>query len=135
MKKFHYLIASIAAAIGMLATTAAFADIKVGVLVPDSGPAGLFGPSSRNAAMLAAKKINADGGINGEQIELIFADAGVAPAEATQAAMRLWKGKGVEAFVGMHNSALREALIGRFNGEVPYVYTAIYEGNSCASGL
>lgn len=113
----------------------AMADIKVGVLVPDSGPAGLFGPSARNAAMLAATEINVNGGINGEAIELIFADVGVAPAEATQSALRLWKGEGVQAFVGMHDSAVREALIGRFNGEVPYVYTAIYEGNSCADGL
>lgn len=113
----------------------ALADISIGVLIPDSGPAGLFGPSARNSAMLAAKKINARGGINGEQIELKFADVGVPPAEAVQSAMRLWRGEGVQAFVGMHDSAVREALVGRFNGQVPYVYTAVYEGNSCASGL
>jgi len=113
----------------------ALADIRIGVLVPDSGPAGLFGPSSRNSAMLAAEQINASGGINGEQIELLFADVGVPPAEAAQAALRLWRGDGVEAFVGMHDSAVREALIGRFGGQVPYVYTPVYEGNSCAPGL
>ena len=31
---------------------------------------------------------------NGEQIELVFADVGVPPAEAAQAALRLWKGGG-----------------------------------------
>lgn len=128
------LLSSAALALA-LGTVSAVADIKIGVLVPDSGPAGLFGPSTRNSAALAAEVINANGGINGEQIELVFADAGVPPAEATQAALRLWKGEGVEAFVGMHDSAVREALIGRFNGQVPYVYTAVYEGNSCASGL
>ena len=107
----------------------------MGVLVPDSGPAGLFGPSTRNSAELAAQHINASGGINGEQIELVFADVGVPPAEASQAALRLWKGEGVQAFVGMHDSAVREALIGRFDGQVPYVYTPVYEGNSCADGL
>lgn len=118
-----------------LATTASHADIRIGVLVPDSGPAGLFGPSARNAAMLAADAINANGGINGEPIELHFADVGVPPAEAAQAALRLWRGEGVEAFVGMHDSAVREALVGRFGGQVPYVYTAVYEGNACAPGL
>ena len=113
----------------------AVADIKVGVLVPDSGPAGLFGPSTRNSALLAADQINASGGINGEAIELVFADVGVPPAEAAQSALRLWKGQGVQAFVGMHDSAVREALIGRFAGQVPYVYTPVYEGNSCAKGL
>lgn len=118
-----------------LGTVSAAADIKVGVLVPDSGPAGLFGPSTRNSATLAAEQINAAGGINGEAIELVFADVGVPPAEAAQAALRLWKGEGAQAFVGMHDSAVREALIGRFNGQVPYVYTPVYEGNSCAPGL
>ncbi|MCH2069464.1 MAG: substrate-binding domain-containing protein [Shimia sp.] len=124
-----------AATVLALGTVSAAADIKIGVLVPDSGPAGLFGPSTRNSATLAAETINASGGINGEQIELVFADVGVPPAEAAQAALRLWKGEGAQAFVGMHDSAVREALIGRFNGQIPYVYTPVYEGNSCATGL
>lgn len=134
LKKTTKLLTSAAVALA-LGTVSVAADIKVGVLVPDSGPAGLFGPSTRNSATLAAEKINASGGINGEKIELVFADVGVPPAEAAQAALRLWKGEGVEAFVGMHDSAVREALIGRFNGQVPYVYTPVYEGNSCANGL
>ncbi|MDA0273421.1 MAG: substrate-binding domain-containing protein [Proteobacteria bacterium] len=134
LNKITKLLASATMALAF-GTVSAAADIKIGVLVPDSGPAGLFGPSARNSAMLGAEMINANGGINGEKIELVFADVGVPPAEAAQAALRLWKGEGVQAFVGMHDSAVRETLIGRFNGEVPYVYTAIYEGNSCAPGL
>lgn len=128
-------IAILAATASAMMIGAAVADIKIGVLVPDSGPAGLFGPSSRNSAELARDRINANGGINGEQIELVFTDVGVPPAEATQAALRLWKGQGVQAFVGMHDSAVREALLGQFKGEVPYVYTPVYEGKACASGL
>lgn len=134
LKATTKLFASAAVALA-LGTVSAAADIKVGVLVPDSGPAGLFGPSTRNSATLAAEQINAAGGINGEAIELVFADVGVPPAEAAQAALRLWKGEGAQAFVGMHDSAVREALTGRFNGQVPYVYTPVYEGNSCAPGL
>ncbi len=134
-KTLKALLAGAAMAAGMAAAGAAGADIKIGVLVPDSGPAGLFGPSARNSAMLAATEINAAGGINGEAIELVFADVGTPPAEAAQAALRLWKGEGVQGFVGMHDSAVREALVGRFNGKVPYVYTAVYEGNACAKGL
>ena len=133
-KKTLNLLSKIAFAI-ILGGMSAYADTKIGVLVPDSGPGGLFGPSTRNSATLAAKHINSNGGINGEQIELLFADVGVPPAEAAQAALRLWKGQGAKAFVGMHDSAVREALISRFNGQVPYVYTPVYEGNSCADGL
>ena len=128
-------ILATAALIISAAAGTATAEIKIGVLVPDSGPAGLFGPSTRNSATLAAMKINAAGGINGEKIKLVFADVGVPPAEASQAALRLWKGEGVKAFVGMHDSAVREALVGRFKGQVPYVYTPVYEGNACAAGL
>ena len=53
--------------LGMAGT--ALADVSIGVLVPDSGPAGLFGPSARQAAQLAAEDINAEGGINGEPVE------------------------------------------------------------------
>jgi ABC-type branched-subunit amino acid transport system substrate-binding protein len=132
--KFMKLIASVALVTIALSGTA-MADMKIGVLVPDSGPAGLFGPSSRNSAILAASKINAAGGINGEKIELVFADVGVPPAEATQAVLKLWKGQGVKGFVGMHDSAVRAALLAQFKGQVPYVYTPVYEGNACAKGL
>ncbi len=115
-------------------TTPAASQVKIGVLIPDSGPAGLFGPSARQAATLAADHVNAAGGINGEPLELVFADMGVAPAQAVQSVQRLWRGEGVEAFVGMHDSAVRAALVGQFQGKVPYVYTAVYEGGECAPG-
>jgi len=118
-----------------LGSLPSIAAIKVGVLVPDSGAAGLFGPSTRNSAQLAADQINASGGINGEEVELIFADVGVPPAAAVQSAMQLWKGEGVQAFVGMHDSAVREAILGRIKGQIPYIYTPVYEGNACAPGL
>ena len=112
----------------------ALAEIRIGVLIPDSGPAGLFGPSSRQAAMLAAEDINEAGGINGEPITLVFGDVGVPPAQAVQTAQRMWRGEGVQGFVGMHDSAVRAALIGQFRAQVPYVYSGVYEGAECAPG-
>lgn len=108
--------------------------IKIGVLIPQSGPAGLFGPASVNSAQLAAQEINAAGGILGRSIELVFADVGGPPADAIQAANRLWRGEGVEAFIGMHDSAVRGALTGLFKGQVPYIYTSVYEGGECSPG-
>lgn len=118
---------------GLMISSLAQAQTKIGVLVPDSGPGGLFGPSARQAAELAAEDINAAGGIGGAPIELVFADVGVPPAQAVQSVQRLWRGQGVEGFVGMHDSAVRAALTGQFKGEVPYVYTAVYEGGECAA--
>ena len=121
---------------GLWAQRAAFAagPVKVAVMIPSSGPAGLFGPSSKNCAELAAAEINARGGLAGSPIELVFSDAGVPPAEASQAALKLWKGQKVEAFIGMHDSAVRGALVGVFKGQVPYIYTSTYEGGECAAG-
>ena len=121
------------ALVGLLASPA-MAEVRIGVLVPDSGPAGLFGPSARQAAELAAEDINAAGGINGEPVRLIFADVGLPPAQAVQAVQRLWRSEGVQGFVGMHDSAVRAAITGQLRGQVPYVYTAVYEGGECATG-
>ncbi len=129
MKKLSVLVA-----LGLSMASAANAEVKIGVLVPDSGPAGLFGPSARQAAQLAAEDINAAGGIGGEMVELIFADAGLPPSDVVQSVQKLWRGDGVQAIVGMHDSAVRAAVIGQLAGQVPYIYTAVYEGGECAPG-
>ena len=108
--------------------------LKVGVLIPMSGPAGLFGPSCQNCTLMAVDEVNAAGGILGRMVEPVFADVGGPPADATQAAVKLWKGQNVEAFIGMHDSAVRGALTDLFKGQVPYVYTPVYEGGECSPG-
>lgn len=126
--------AAAASALGSLYPVCAAGTVKVAVMIPQSGPAGLFGPSSKACAELAAETINARGGVLGQKIELLFGDAGLAPAEASQAALKLWKGSGAGAVIGMHDSAVRGALVGLFKGQVPYFYTPVYEGDECSKG-
>ncbi len=109
--------------------------IKIGFLVPDSGPAGIFGPSTRNSANMAINDINAAGGINGQKVELIFADAGLPPADVTQSALKLWKSDEVSAFVGMHDSGVRAAVQQKIGGIVPYVFTPVHAGGKCQAGV
>lgn len=111
------------------------APIKVAVMIPQSGPAGMFGPASRASAELAAESINARGGILGRPVELLFGDAGLPPAEAAQAALRLWKGQGAVAIVGQHDSAVRGAIAGMLKGKIPFIYTPVNEGGSCSAGV
>lgn len=128
--------AAFAAAITVSATSSLADDpVKVGILIPQSGPAGLFGPSSQNSAELAIAEINGDGGILGRMVEPFYADVGGPPSDAIQAALKLWKGEKVDAFIGMHDSAVRGALVNLFKGEVPYIYTPVYEGGECANGV
>lgn len=128
---FLHAAASTAATAALPPALAAGA-VKVAVLIPQSGPAGLFGPSAKACAELAAETLNARGGLLGQKVELAYADAGLAPAEAAQAALKLWKGGGAAAVIGMHDSAVRGALVGLFKGQLPYVYTPVYEGGECA---
>jgi urea transport system substrate-binding protein len=114
--------------------THAAAPIKVGMFVPLSGPASLFGPSSKNCSSMAADEINARGGLAGRMVQLEFADAGVTPEQAKSSALALWKRNGVEAFIGMHDSSVRGALVSAFQGQVPYIYTPPYEGGECSKG-
>lgn len=114
---------------------AAGVPVKVGALLTLSGPAGMFGPAQANCATLAAEEINARGGLAGRPIQLQLIDAGVPPAEASQAALRSWRGDGIEAFIGTNDSAVREALTGVFGGKVPYIYTTLYEGGECSPGV
>lgn len=135
MDRRHFLHAAAAAsACATLPAARAASPLKVAVLLPQSGPAGLFGPSTKACAELAAETLNARGGLLGRKIELLFGDGGLAPAEASQAALRLWRGSRAEAVIGMHDSAVRGALVGLFKGQVPYFYTPVYEGGECAKG-
>jgi ABC-type branched-subunit amino acid transport system substrate-binding protein len=137
MNRRHFVSYTAAGLAGAsLATRGAFAatPLKVAVMIPLSGPAALFGPSSKACAELAVEQINARGGILGRQLEIAIGDAGLPPAEAAQTALKLWKGGKAEAFIGMHDSAVRGALTGLFKGQVPYFYTPVYEGGECAAG-
>ena len=129
------LAAGAFAQIGAIRQATAAGSVKIGILVPMSGPAGLFGPSSKNCAELAVDQINAAGGVLGRKIEPIYVDAGGSPADVTQSALKVWKGQGAQVFIGMHDSAVRGALVNLFMGQVPYVYTPVYEGGACGKGL
>ncbi|MDB5943342.1 MAG: putative transporter, branched-chain amino acid-binding protein [Ramlibacter sp.] len=135
MDRRHFLHSSVALGAAAAFTKAHAADaLKVAVMIPQSGPAGLFGPSAKACAELAAETINARGGVLGRKLELLFGDAGLAPAEASQVALKAWKGSGAQAVIGMHDSAVRGALVGLFKGQVPYFYTPVYEGGECSRG-
>jgi urea transport system substrate-binding protein len=115
---------------------AAAADtMKIGVLVADSGPAALFGPAQRAAAELGAATVNAKGGILGRQVEIVFADAGVPPAEVSKSTVKLLLSDKVEMIFGSHDSAVRQALENVIKGKVPYVYTPVYEGDDCSPNV
>jgi urea transport system substrate-binding protein len=109
--------------------------LKIAMLVPMSGPAGLWGPSCQTSAVLASREINAGGGILGREVELVFADAGGDPDTIADSTLDLVADTRAEAVIGMHISAVRVALVRALRGRIPYVYTPVYEGGERAPGV
>lgn len=88
MKRFSGLV--IAACLTLLTSTAFGADtIKIGVAGPHTGDLASYGLPTVNAAKLVAKEVNAKGGIDGKQIELLIQDEECKPEKATNVATKL----------------------------------------------
>ena len=66
--------ASTASAAGSTAAAASGDTIKVGVMGPLSGNVSVYGQAVVNGATLYLKQVNANGGINGKQIEILTED-------------------------------------------------------------
>ena len=78
--------------------------IKVGAILAVTGPASfLGGPEARTMEMLA-ERINAAGGVNGHQLELIIKDSGGSPEKAISFARQLIEEERVFAILGPSTS-------------------------------
>ena len=84
---------------------AALADIRIGALYPLSGSLALLGDESFRGLELAVAERNASGGLKGEPIKLLKADA-VDAGQAVGAARRLTSVENVTAVFGSYSSAL-----------------------------
>jgi ABC-type branched-subunit amino acid transport system substrate-binding protein len=105
--------------------------MKVGLLCARSGVGGIWTPSLDASAILGAAEINAEGGVLGDEVELVFSDCGNTPAEAEAAVDALLEIDCVDAIVGAHASNLRDTISQRISNKVPYIYTPQYEGIAC----
>jgi branched-chain amino acid transport system substrate-binding protein len=83
---------------------AAQGNLKIGLIVPLTGPAAMLGNSSVQGAKLAVDAVNAAGGVHGKSIELAVADSSGDPSRAARAAE--WQVReGVSAIIGDVTSA------------------------------
>lgn len=108
MRTFARKCLSLCAGFGMsliAAGSVAAADLKVGALYPFSGGLALLGNESYRGLELAVEERNAAGGINGQKIALVKADA-VDANQAVGEARRLTSVEGVAAIFGSYSSAL-----------------------------
>ena len=105
-KQFQTKKIALAVAISLSATLvyAQTGPIKIGVVTPLSGTYTPIGEQVKMGLDLAAKEINATGGINGRKIDLIYEDEEANPAVATQKAEKLFQVEKVEFLTGTVNS-------------------------------
>ena len=109
--------------------------IDVALLVPQHGPAGMFGPSAELCAKLAVEETNAEGGLLGREVRLFPIDSSGPTAGVVKGLVALIAEGRIDAVVGWHLSPLRRALAPIITGRVPYVYTALYEGGEETEGV
>lgn len=109
--------------------------INIGLFIPVSGPAGIWGPSCRSCAEMAAAEINAQGGLSGKEVVLHIVDAGRVGDEVAASAKSMMLAKEIDVLIGMHTSDVRVAIAEKIAGSIPYIYTPLYEGGDVGSGV
>ena len=108
--------------------------LKIGLLVPQTGPIGMFGPSALNCARIAVEDINLVGGLLSRPVELLVGEGGGSETQIVDEAADLIR-QGAEAIVGSHISPNRSALVQAIGGRIPYVYSTMYEGGEHSYGV
>lgn len=109
--------------------------IDVALLIPLHRSAAIFGPSCEFCAQLAAEEVNAASGVLGREMRLRVVDGSRHPLRVAEEIRSLVGAGLVEAVVGWHISAVRQAVAPAIAGRVPYVYTALYEGGEQTPGV
>ena len=107
-------------------------EIKVGSIFDLTGGLNIYGIQQSNALHLAVNSINASGGVLGKQIQVIEYDAQSELAKFTQYTNTLILRDKIDVLFAGLTSSSREAMrpIVRKNN-VPYFYSALYEGGAC----
>jgi len=95
---------AVALTLGTSLVSAQSGPIKICVVTPLSGTYTPIGEQVKMGLDLAAKEINAAGGINGRKINLIYEDEEANPAVATQKAEKLFQVEKVDFLTGTVNS-------------------------------
>jgi branched-chain amino acid transport system substrate-binding protein/urea transport system substrate-binding protein len=107
--------------------------IKVGAVLPFSGGVELYGRQAKLGLDLAAKEINAGGGILGRPVEIIYEDDKTNPDAAVNATRKLIERDHVLALVGPITSRNLNAIKPEIErAKTPLLYATNYEGGACS---
>jgi branched-chain amino acid transport system substrate-binding protein len=111
------------AALGV--ATAAAAEIRIGATVSETGPAAFLGDPEAKTLRMLVEKLNAAGGINGEEIALTLYDDGGDPNKARTFATRLVEDDEVVAIIGGTTTGTTMSIIPvTEDAEIPFISLA-----------
>lgn len=103
----------------------AFADIKIGATISETGPASFLGDPEAKTLKMLVDQINASGGVNGEKINLVIYDDGGDPNKARTFATRLVEADEVVAVIGGTTTGTSMAIIPVIeDAKVPFISLA-----------
>lgn len=98
------------------------APIRIGVIAGLSGAGTSYGLGIQQGAEMAVEEINAEGGINGREVELVIVDDASDPSQTVTAMQRLIEQENVDVLVGGWGSSQVLAHQGTVEAAgVPYV--------------
>lgn len=114
-----------AALVALGLATAAQAEIRIGASVSSTGPAAFLGDPEAKTLEMMVEDLNAKGGINGEQVELVLYDDGGDANKARTFATRLIEDDEVQAIVGGSTTGTTMAILSvAEDAEIPFVSLA-----------
>ncbi|WBU57683.1 ABC transporter substrate-binding protein [Paracoccus sediminicola] len=103
----------------------ALAEINIGASISETGPAAFLGDPEAKTLRMEVDKINAEGGINGEEINLIMYDDGGDANKARTFATRLVEDDEVIAVIGGTTTGTTMAMVPVFeDAEIPFISLA-----------
>ncbi|MDS9469281.1 ABC transporter substrate-binding protein [Paracoccus sp. MBLB3053] len=106
-------------------TGAAHAEIKLGASVSATGPAAFLGDPEAKTLEMLVEELNAKGGINGEEVELVLYDDGGDANKARTFATRLIEDDEVQAIIGGTTTGTSMSILSvAEDAEVPFISLA-----------
>lgn len=82
--------------------------IKIGAILPVTGPVAEWGESNTAVLKMLEKEVNADGGIDGKKLDIVIYDSGAKPVEAANLVRKLATKDQVVAIMGPFTSSEAE---------------------------
>ncbi|MFG1462946.1 ABC transporter substrate-binding protein [Xanthobacter sp. DSM 24535] len=106
-------------------TSVASADIMIGAVISETGPAAALGDPEAKTLRLMVDELNAKGGIKAEKVKLVLYDDGGDPSKAKTFATRLVEDDGVVAILGGTTTGTSMAILAvAEESKVPFISLA-----------